>query len=156
MQRVEFYEKAFLSLAAIMLVVFLGALGYAAVDMRVRLPGRSGEIDPRRVRETPPFDHPGVREVAPGEYRVVMIGQTWTFLPNEVHVPAGAKVTFEVTSPDVIHGFYVEGTRINAMLIPGQITEVTYTFREPGEHLLICHEYCGVGHQGMYGKVIVE
>jgi cytochrome c oxidase subunit 2 len=42
------------------------------------------------------------------------------------------------------------------MLIPGEITELDYRFEERGEHLLICHEYCGVGHHLMFGRVIVE
>jgi cytochrome c oxidase subunit II len=71
-------------------------------------------------------------------------------------VPAGSKVTFISTSTDVLHGFTSTGTRVNVMLIPGQISRVEYTFREPGEHLLICHEYCGLGHHTMHGRVIVE
>jgi len=56
----------------------------------------------------------------------------------------------------VIHGFDIVGTRINMMAIPGQISRNSYTFREPGEHLLICHEYCGAAHHTMFAKVIVE
>jgi cytochrome c oxidase subunit 2 len=42
------------------------------------------------------------------------------------------------------------------MVLPGQVSELEYTFREAGEHLLICHEYCGAGHHAMAGKVIAE
>jgi cytochrome c oxidase subunit 2 len=56
----------------------------------------------------------------------------------------------------VIHGLLVGGTRINVMLIPGQITRYSYTFDRPGEYLLMCHEYCGLGHHTMGGKVVVE
>ncbi len=65
-------------------------------------------------------------------------------------------MTFISTSADVIHGLHIERTRVNVMLIPGQISKVEYTFDEPGEYLMICHEYCGSGHHLMYGKVIVE
>ena len=54
------------------------------------------------------------------------------------------------------HAQLVNRNRHGMMLIPGQISQVTYTFDEPGEHLLICHEFCGIGHHVMYGKVIVE
>jgi cytochrome c oxidase subunit 2 len=150
------YERIFLSLGAGLLVIFLAALVYAAVGMGIHLPGHAGELDPRMVRSTPPFDSPGVRQVAPGRYEVVLIGQAWSFEPNEIHVPAGAEVRFRATSADVIHGFMLEGTRLNAMLIPGEITELAYRFEERGEHLLICHEYCGRGHHMMFGKVVVE
>ena len=42
------------------------------------------------------------------------------------------------------------------MLIPGQVSQNTYTFEQPGEHRLICHEYCGIGHHLTYGRIIVE
>ena len=159
------YERIFLSLGAGLLVLFLGALVYAAVGMGIRLPGQNceqwcgrcpGELDPRLVRTTPPFDSPGVHQVAPGRYDVVVIGQAWSFTPNEIHVPVGAEVRFRATSADVIHGFMLEGTWLNAMLIPGEVTELVYRFQERGEHLLICHEYCGRGHHLMFGKVVVE
>lgn len=153
---VERIEKIFLGLTAAMLLVFLGALFYSAFGMGMHLPDREGEILPSEVRNTPPFDDPGVREVGDNQYEVVLIGAAWSFTPREIRVPAGAEVTFIATTTDVIHGVHVEGTRVNFMLIPGQIAKVTSTFREPGEHLMICHEYCGAGHHLMYGRVIVE
>ncbi len=154
--RVHVYEKAFLWVGGATLVVFMGALAFATLGAGIHLPDRVGKIDPRAVRETPPFDNPGVREVAPGRYEVVMIGQIWSFIPNEVRIPAGSEVRFRMTSADVIHGFNIERTNVNAMLIPGQVTEMTYRFERPGEHLIICHEYCGLGHHLMYGRFIVE
>lgn len=153
---VETYERAFLWLGAVLLVACLGALLYTSVVMGLHLPGRAGSIDPQAVRTTPPFDEPGVRQVGPNTYEAVVIGQAWSFIPGEIKVPAGADVTFIATSSDVLHGFNVEGTRVNMMLIPGQISRQTYRFEEPGERLLVCHEYCGVGHHTMYGRIIVE
>ncbi len=154
--KVHVYEKAFLSIGGGMLLVFLGALAFATLGAGIHLPDRAGSIDPQAVRTTPPFDDPGVREIAPGKYEVVMVAQAWSFDPAEVRIPAGSEVTFRITSPDVIHGIHVEHTTINVMVVPGQISEMRYTFREPREHLIICHEYCGIGHHYMYGKVIVE
>jgi cytochrome c oxidase subunit II len=154
--KVHSYEKGFLWAGALMLVGFMLALAYASTAMGIRLPGRAGTVDPQQVRVTPPFDDPGVRQVGPDEYEVVVIGQVWSFVPAEIRVPAGAHVTFIATSPDVLHGFHIEGTRLNMMLVPGQISRNSYTFAEPGEYLIICHEYCGIAHHTMYGKVIVE
>jgi cytochrome c oxidase subunit II len=149
-------EKVFLALSASMLLVFLLALFYSAFVMGIHLPGREGEVDPTMVRETPPFDEPGLREIEPGRYEAVFLGMAWAFQPREITIPAGSEVTFIATATDVIHGFHVEGTRVNFMMLPGQIGRATHTFREPGEHLIICHEYCGAGHHLMYAKVIVE
>ena len=154
--KIERYEKAFLGVGAVMLVVFLVALAFTSVAMGVQLPGRAGEIDPADVRSIPPFDEPGVRRVGVGRYEVVIVAQAWAFQPSEIRIPAGSEVTFISTTVDVLHGIHVDGTRVNMMLIPGQVSRNTYFFEEPGEHLLICHEFCGAGHHIMSGRVVVE
>jgi len=152
----ETIEKIFLSFTAFMLVAFLGALFYSSFVLGMHLPDRGGQINPTQVRQTAPFDNPGVFQTGPNRYEVVALGSAWAFQPREIRVPAGAEVTFIATATDVIHGFHVEGTKVNFMLIPGQITRLSSVFSEPGEHLVICHEYCGAGHHLMYAKVIVE
>jgi len=156
MSKVLVYEKSFLRLGIVLLILCLGALLYANIAMGIHLPGRGGLIDPEHLEETPPFNEPGVHQTGPNQYDVVVRAYAFLFVPAEIRLPVGAEVTFIATSRDVIHGFNVEGTRINMMLIPGQISRNTYTFTEPGEHLLICHEYCGIGHHLMHGKIIVE
>ncbi len=154
--KIHTYEKGFLAAGLVVLVGCMAALAYASFAMHIHLPDAVGQVDPRTLAQTPPFDQPGVHQRAPGQYEVVVIARAWQFQPSEIHVPAGADITFTVSSVDVLHGFNVEGTRLNMMLIPGQISQNTYRFREPGEHLIICHEYCGLGHHTMSGKVIVE
>jgi cytochrome c oxidase subunit II len=154
--KVHTYERAFLWLGAVVLVACLVALLYGSLGLGIHLPTRAGEIDPQRVDSTPPFDRPGVRQVGPDAYEAVIIGRIWSFTPATIEVPAGAEVTFTATTPDVIHGFYIEGTRVNLMLIPGQVTQARYRFAHAGEYALLCHEYCGVGHHTMNAKVVVK
>jgi cytochrome c oxidase subunit 2 len=154
--KVHTYEKAFLVVGALLLVACAGALAYASLGMGLHLPGASGRLDPQRVYSTAPFNTPGVRLTGENRYEAVIVAQSWAFNPAEIRVPRGAEVTFIATSADIIHGMAVAGTRLNMMLIPGQISKNTYRFERPGEHLLICHEYCGLGHHTMFGRVIVE
>jgi cytochrome c oxidase subunit 2 len=154
--KIDYYEKVFLILGVVMLLSGLTAILVSVVGAGVMVPEPAGRVAPADVRTTAPFDAPGLREISPGKYEAVIVAQTWLFTPNEIRVPAGSEVTFTVASTDVVHGFLIENTQINAMIIPGQITEVTQTFDEPGEYLLICHEYCGIGHHDMWGRVIVE
>lgn len=154
--KVHRYEKAFLGLGGVLLVACAGVLTYATLGMGFHLPGHEGQLDPKQVYTTPPFDKPGVRQLGENRYEVVLLGQMWNFSPAEVTVPVGAEITFTGTSADVIHGFNVEGTRVNMMLIPGQISRVHYRFTKPGEYLVICHEYCGLAHHTMSGKVYVK
>jgi len=127
-----------------------------AFAVGIRVPTNVGRVDPKTVSQTAPFDNPGVREMAPGVYEVTMVAQTFLFTPQFVEVPVGSKVTFQMTSKDVIHGFKLEGTDLNGMVVPGQVTKVTTTFQKPGEYMFVCHEFCGLGHQTMYGTVIVQ
>jgi cytochrome c oxidase subunit II len=154
--KIHTLEKGFLAAGLVVLLGCAGALVYATFGMGIHLPGDHGRIDPDALATTPPFDQPGVRSLGDGRYEAVVIGSAWRFEPEVVRVPAGAEIVFTATTPDVLHGFNIEGTRLNMMLIPGQISRNSYTFREPGEYLLICHEYCGLGHHLMAGRVIVE
>lgn len=154
--KVEKYERIFLYLTVAVLVAAFVAIVLSVVESNIHLPEKSATIDPAEVDSTPPFDAPGVFQVGDNEYQAVVVAQAFTFNPAEITVPAGAELTFLVTSKDVVHGFLIPETNVNAMVIPGQVTEVTYTFDEAGEHQIICHEFCGIGHHQMFGKVVVE
>jgi cytochrome c oxidase subunit 2 len=45
---------------------------------------------------------------------------------------------------------------VNLTVAPGYVSEATATFREPGEYLVVCNEYCGLGHHNMQGTIVVE
>ena len=86
---------------------------------------------------------------------VRMIAQQYSFVPNCVKVPAGTPVKFRLTSADVIHGFILDDTNVNTMVVPGFVSEVRTSFATPDEHRMPCDEFCGVGHQGMWARVVV-
>jgi len=134
----------------------LVALLVTAFGMGIHVPSYTGVIDPRLAAQTPPFDQPGLRQVGPDQYQAVLLAQIWYFQPREIRVPVGAQVEFVATSQDVIHGLRIQGTNVNLMLIPGQVARASARFARPGEYLFVCHEYCGVAHHTMAGKIIVE
>jgi cytochrome c oxidase subunit 2 len=152
------FELAWILPSVAIPMMLLVAIILTAFAVGIGVPGIGGRVDPLAVaqRRVEPFNEPGVRELAPGRYEVVMIAQTFAFEPREIRVPQGSRVTFKVTSPDVIHGLKIENTPLNVMVVPGQISEVTVDFDRPGEYLFVCHEYCGGAHHIMEGTVIVE
>jgi cytochrome c oxidase subunit 2 len=153
--KVEFYEKVFIALSLIMLLVFAVFLFVSVQQHGITLVGPTQTVDPATLTTQPPFDDPGVVETSEGKYLATVVTRMWLFQPETITVPVGAEVTFQFATPDVIHGVKIIDTDINVMVIPGQVSTVSQTFREPGEYLIVCHEYCGTGHQGMSGKVIV-
>ena len=153
---VDAYERRWMILTAATLAVLFLAVLVSAFALGITVPGVSGQVSPDRLDRTPPFDRPGLREVGPGRYEAYIIAHIWAYSPNEIRVPVGSTVRFYITSRDVVHGFRIQGTYLNTMVIPGQVAELTYTFREPGTYLVVCHEYCGINHHTMLGRVIVE
>jgi cytochrome c oxidase subunit 2 len=153
---VYLYELAWILPSIAIPVGMLAALLVTAFGAGIHVPSVAGRIDPAKVAETPPFDRPGVVQTGPLRYEVRMIGQIWSFTPNEIRVPVGSTVTFVATSRDVIHGLFIPAANVNVMLIPGQISRVSARFDREGEFFMACHEYCGIAHHTMGGKVIVE
>ncbi len=149
------YEKNWMRASIVLLAAFAITVTVAGFAMGFELPGDDQEVDPRTVLETPPWDEPGVREVAPGVYEAYVIAQTWAFVPREIEVPVGSEITIFVTSPDLQHGLKITDTNVNMMVIPGQVSTLTYTADEVGEFPYICHEYCGTGHAAMFGTLKV-
>ena len=90
-----------------------------------------------------------------GSVTVRAIGQQYSFVPDCMVVPTDTPITFRATSSDAIHGFLVVGTNINTMLVPGYVSSLSARFSKPGERLMPCQEYCGVGHEGMWARVKV-
>jgi cytochrome c oxidase subunit II len=150
------YERWWLTFGLVMLFAFLGMIGFAAVADNINPPSGLMQIDPTKVAQTPPFDKPGLHKKSDGTYEAYYVAQIFQFAPAALTIPAGSTVTFYVTSSDVVHGFFIPDTAINMMAIPGWVNVQTHTFATPGEYLVICHEYCGIGHQNMFAKIEVR
>jgi cytochrome c oxidase subunit 2 len=68
----------------------------------------------------------------------------------------GVPVTLELTSSDVHHGFNVPGLGLRADVMPDQITTLRLTPKQSGTFLFHCDYYCGSGHEGMAGQIVVR
>jgi cytochrome c oxidase subunit 2 len=154
------YEKWWIGLTILMLVVFAMLVGVSAFSKGFQVPEPWMRVDPNTVKESGPFADAnlGLHELAPGKYEAYLLSQAqpWRYYPSELTIPVGSTVTFYVTSVDVQHGFRIQDTNINLQVLPGQVSKATYTFVKAGEFPYICGEYCGVGHQGMFGKITVK
>jgi cytochrome c oxidase subunit 2 len=90
-----------------------------------------------------------------GSVTVRLIGQQYSFVPQCILVPDKTPIRFRGTSADTIHGFIIAGTNVNVMLEPGYVSNFNAEFKQPGMHVMPCHEFCGVGHAGMWARVKV-
>lgn len=142
------YESRILIYTGIMLVIFLLALIRSV---------KSGASDlPACVPYGETYLEPRVVELDENTYQIYMVAQMWSFEPSEIYLPVGAEVDFYLTTKDVVHGFHIAEKNVNMMAVYGGINKTTVKFDEPGVYSIICHEYCGSGHQHMRSEVIVN
>jgi len=149
------HRWAGVSVAAVATLVVLAAI---AGIHEATMPQAAVEIaNPRMLHISGEFIESNLGSaVGPdGSVTVRMVGQQYSFTPQCILVPTDTLVTIRATSADVVHGFLIDGTNVNTMLVPGYISTATVRFDAPGERLMPCHEFCGLGHQGMWGKIRV-
>ncbi|MFW5916840.1 MAG: cytochrome c oxidase subunit II [Halorubrum sp.] len=150
------YEKLWLALSIILILLLIGSVTYGAVGPGISMVAADEDpIDSEGLSEDDRFGEPRVEQVGENEYEAYVVAYQFGFDPNPIVVPENSRVTFYVTSRDVIHGFEVAGTNANTMVVPGEVSDVTVDVGESQEYGLICNEYCGAAHHSMEGKVNV-
>jgi len=75
---------------------------------------------------------------------------------NEIHIPVGVPVTFQLRATDVIHSFWVPNLMGKKDLIPGKIATVWLQADQPGVYRGQCAEYCGLQHAHMALWIVAE
>jgi cytochrome c oxidase subunit 2 len=97
-----------------------------------------------------------------GEMKVRVVGEqfTWTFYypgegggkevaSNQLYLPKGKPIRFDVQSKDVLHDFWVPAFREKIDAVPGITTRVRVKPVKNGTYPVVCAELCGLGHAVM-------
>jgi cytochrome c oxidase subunit 2 len=64
-------------------------------------------------------------------------------------VPVGEKIKFDITSGDVLHGFYLPSLGVQKYAIPGTIVSSWTEITKPGTYYGQCNQICGLNHDAM-------
>jgi cytochrome c oxidase subunit II len=100
----------------------------------------------------------GLREVPPGALQVDVHAMQFSYVFNYptgkeseglLMVPRGWPVKLNIISEDVVHGFYLPAFRIKMDALPKMKTYTWFYAEKEGEYLIMCTQYCGVGHADM-------
>ena len=75
---------------------------------------------------------------------------------NELHIPTGAAIEVSVTSPDVIHSFWVPSLGGKVDMVPGRANRLTLRADRAGVYRGQCAEYCGTQHAQMALLLVAE
>jgi cytochrome c oxidase subunit II len=112
------------------------------------------------------------RLIAPapeGSLRISVTGEQWWWrvryhphlggeaveLANEIRLPVGEPVEFELDSPDVIHSFWIPSLGGKMDMIPGRRTRLVLEPTRTGTFRGVCAEFCGTSHAFMAFDVVV-
>lgn len=141
--------------AAAVVVVMIVLAAFAGIHQATMPQVRVENVDPTTLHVAGEFIESNLgSDVEPdGSVMVRVVGQQYSFTPQCILVPDGTPITFRATSADVIHGFLIDDTNVNIMLVPGFVSVIRTRFDAPGERHMPCHEFCGVGHEGMWANV---
>jgi len=76
-------------------------------------------------------------------------------LANEIRLPVGERTEFRLSSPDVIHSFWIPALGGKLDNIPGRTTTLVLEPTRTGTFEGICAEYCGTSHARMEFLAVV-
>jgi len=91
----------------------------------------------------------------PAERVVAIVARKFVFLPNEIQLQRGQPVVFEFSAPEVVMGFHAPELKLRTLIVPGQPARLRWVPEAPGSFRFVCDVFCGDGHEGMSGQIIV-
>lgn len=87
----------------------------------------------------------------------IVTASRFEFTPDLLEVEAGDRVRIALRSEDVTHGFAIEGYDVDVTIpASGEAVLVELVADRPGTFPFACSRYCGVGHEGMQGRLVVH
>jgi cytochrome c oxidase subunit 2 len=150
-------EKLWLMVMAAMLVVMMAIIVMTGIVSALQPSSNVEVVDPLTLHLHGEFveSNLGTATEPDGSVTVRLIAEQYDFVPRCILVPAATPVTFRLASADVVHGFLLPDTNVNAMVVPGFVTEVRTSFAAGRDYDMPCHEFCGLGHHAMWAHVSV-
>jgi cytochrome c oxidase subunit II len=90
-----------------------------------------------------------------GEKVIQVVARKFVFIPNEIRLKVGEPVVLEFTAPEVVMGFSVPALKVRTDIIPGEVARLRLVPEREGIFDFLCDVFCGDGHEGMTGRLIV-
>ena len=146
---INVFEKRALLLSVASVAVSLALIAYATWGMGINVP-TCIPLGSKPFQQASVTRHDGLN------YEVHYVARMWAFEPSVLRVPTGSTLDIYAITKDVTHGFLIAGTNVNLMLVPGAVANGRVHFTKPGIYTIVCHEYCGRGHQNMFARIEVS
>ncbi len=89
------------------------------------------------------------------EQVIQITAKRFVYTPRDITVKKGVPVVLEFTSLDRLHGFNCPGLGIRTDIPPQKVTKLRFVPQKVGTFPFHCDNFCGSGHEGMTGTIIV-
>lgn len=87
--------------------------------------------------------------------RFTVDARQFEYTPGRFEVNIGDRVALTLTASDVVHGFYLDGYRIEHRIEPGQTVTIEFVADQAGKFRYRCSVSCGPLHPFMIGELVV-
>ena len=87
---------------------------------------------------------------------IEVIAKDYEFIPDTIRVKQGTLVTLKLKSIEGTHGFELGAFGIDELLDENVTKIVEFYAGQEGEYGIRCSHFCGIGHLGMTGILLVE
>lgn len=137
------------------ILFLLCMMAYMSLHWASMPPVRTETIDPSTLHIAGEFVETNLGSAVEkdGSVTLRVLANQYSFTPQCILLPADTPIQVRATAADVVHGFSIDRTNVNLMLVPGYISNFRTRFSEAGEHVMPCHEFCGTGHAAMWAHV---
>jgi cytochrome c oxidase subunit 2 len=87
---------------------------------------------------------------------IEVVARKYAFEPDRIEVTEGDRVRLVVRSVDSVHGLQIKRFGVNKH-VPrgGEPVTIDFTASRAGTFEILCSEFCGDGHDGMKGTLVV-
>ena len=86
---------------------------------------------------------------------IPVVARKFVFLPSTITLKRGEPVVLEFTAPEVVMGFSIPALKLRTDIVPGQVARLPLVPEREGTFDFLCDVFCGDGHEGMAGQLIV-
>lgn len=100
------------------------------------------------------YGGPDGRVYVPPGTDAYLLASRYAWYPSLV-LESGREYRIWLSSADALHGFSLVGQNLNLEVAPRHAMGATFTVGEPGRYLIVCNEFCGLGHARMTGYLDV-
>jgi cytochrome c oxidase subunit 2 len=108
------------------------------------------------TRATPVYNAVRGAEASEDAREIVITAKKFEFDPDVITVRQDERIKLVITALDHDHGFKIDAFRIDQLLKKGEPKTIEFTANTTGTFPFQCSHFCGLGHKGMKGELVVE